>query len=258
MRVGQSAKGRSGRQLVVYATQILCSFFLFHLLYTELTFKATQSQQIKLDIVVSAAGRQILLDSKPPSTVVTNSTVVKKDAAVITSQVKKLQVQSSSTVLNKDHNHNHNDQSTEYLLTRLLGGEDRRKLESTGFACDNTSWSIVCITNKPVKINMNTMQVHLHPSLPNTTTIIRPYSMQENPYAMNYITPVTITTVEPPRPSYYLRPPPPAPRRHLLHRWIHRKPFPRVQRKPHPSLHHHSPFQIPRTLRHCRLQTFVY
>ncbi|KAK1418023.1 hypothetical protein QVD17_27159 [Tagetes erecta] len=83
---------------------------------------AFYSEPGPVDIVVSAAGRQILLDSKPPSTVVTNSTVVKKDAAVITSQVKKLQVQSSSTVLNKDHNHNHNDQSTEYLLTRLLGG----------------------------------------------------------------------------------------------------------------------------------------
>ncbi|PWA26368.1 glycosyltransferase AER61, uncharacterized [Artemisia annua] len=39
------------------------------------------------------------------------------------------------------------------------------------------------------------MQVHLHASHPtNLTTVIRPYSMQESPYVMNYITPVTITT----------------------------------------------------------------
>ncbi|KAI3703818.1 hypothetical protein L1987_74013 [Smallanthus sonchifolius] len=152
-RLGKSEKGIRGR-LLLYSTQLLCAFFLFHLLYTELTFKGTPSQQIRLDIDVI-------------------SSVVKKD----------------------DHN-----QSLEYLLTRLVGGEDRTKLESTGFACDNTSWSILCATNKPVKIDMSTMHVHLHPSLPNTTTVIRPYSMQESPYVMNYITPVTITTTKPPHP----------------------------------------------------------
>ncbi|KAK9074228.1 hypothetical protein SSX86_006825 [Deinandra increscens subsp. villosa] len=175
MRVG---KGRRGR-VALYATQILCVFFLFHLLYTELTFKGTPSQQIKLDIVVT--GRQILLDSKPVV-----SSEVKKDH-VITYDVKKEE-----------------DDNLQYLLTRLVGGEDRTKLDSTGFACDNTSWSLLCVTNKPVKINMSTMRVHLHPSpsLPeNTTTVIRPYSMQESPYVMNYITPVTITTTPPPPPT---------------------------------------------------------
>ncbi|KAJ0715763.1 putative glycosyltransferase 61 [Helianthus annuus] len=185
MRVGKSEKGIRGR-LVLYATQILCAFFLFHLLYTELTFKGTPSQQIKLDIVVT--GRQILLDSKPVV-----SSEVKK---YVSSEIKK--DVGSEVKIKDDHN-----QSLQYLLTRLVGGEDRTKLDSTGFACDNTSWSIVCVTNKPVKIDMSTMHVHLQPSnaANNSTTIIRPYSMQESPYVMNYITPVTITTAAPPRPT---------------------------------------------------------
>ncbi|KAL8239211.1 hypothetical protein R6Q59_015778 [Mikania micrantha] len=171
-------KGR--RRLGLFATQILCVLFLFHLLCTELTFKGTPSQQIKLDIVVT--GRQILLDSKPVI-----SSAVKKD--VINSIVKK-----------DDHN-----QSLQYLLTRLVGGEDRTKLETTGFACDNTSWSLMCVTNKPIKLDTTTMQVHLHLSrlttAKNTTTVVRPYSMQESPYVMNYITPVTITTTATPPPN---------------------------------------------------------
>ncbi|KAD6453991.1 hypothetical protein E3N88_08697 [Mikania micrantha] len=172
-------KGRRGR-LGLYATQILCVLFLFHLLCIELTFKGTPSQQIKLDILVT--GRQILLDSKPVI-----SSAVKKD--VINSIVKK-----------DDHN-----QSLQYLLTRLVGGEDRTKLETTGFACDNTSWSLMCVTNRPIKLDTATMQVHLHPSrlttTKNTTTVVRPYSMQESPYVMNYITPVTITATATPPPN---------------------------------------------------------
>ncbi|XP_071727228.1 alpha-1,3-arabinosyltransferase XAT2-like [Rutidosis leptorrhynchoides] len=82
----------------------------------------------------------------------------------------------------------------------MKSGENRTKLDSTGFACDINSWSTVCVTNKPVKIDTNTMQVHLQPSTTstiNTTTIVRPYSMHESPYVMDYITPVTITTTRP-------------------------------------------------------------
>lgn len=45
-RLGKTEKGRGGR-LVLFATQTLCALFLFCLLYTEITFKGTRSQQIK-------------------------------------------------------------------------------------------------------------------------------------------------------------------------------------------------------------------
>ncbi|KAJ9551503.1 hypothetical protein OSB04_015548 [Centaurea solstitialis] len=164
-------KGR----LVLFATQALCAFLLFHLLYAELNFKPTSSsQQIKLDIVVSG-GRQILSDWKLP------------DHAIV-----------------KKFDDDHHNQSIQFLLTTLLKDEDRTKLDSTGFACDSTISSIVCVTNKPVKIAMKTLKVHLQPPPPNTTAttiIVRPYAMQESPYVMNYITPVTITTADPPQPT---------------------------------------------------------
>lgn len=44
---GKMEKERGGRMLL-FATQTLCAFFLFHLLYIELfTFKPTWSEQIK-------------------------------------------------------------------------------------------------------------------------------------------------------------------------------------------------------------------
>ncbi|KAI3828321.1 hypothetical protein L1987_02421 [Smallanthus sonchifolius] len=162
---GKMEKGK-GRRLLLFATQTLCVFFLFHLLYIELfTFKPSPSQQIKI------TGRQILSEWKADHM----STEVKKDDQ---------------------------QQSLQYLLARLVGGEDRSKLDSTGFACDNSSWSLHCVANKPVKIDMTTMQVHVPPppAGQTTTTVVRPYAMQGNPYVMNDITPVTITTTKPPQP----------------------------------------------------------
>ncbi|KAF5773898.1 putative protein O-GlcNAc transferase [Helianthus annuus] len=159
-------KGKGGR-LLLFATQTLCVFFLFHLIYiASFNFKATPSQQIK------NTGRQILSEWKADH---------------------------MSTALKKDDQR----QSLQDLLARLVEGEDRTNLYSTGFACDNSSWSLVCVTNKPVKINMSTMQVHLPSSLAakNTTTVIRPYAMQGNTYVMNDITPVTISTTEPAPPT---------------------------------------------------------
>ncbi|KAJ9551502.1 hypothetical protein OSB04_015547 [Centaurea solstitialis] len=192
-------KGKGGK-LILFATQTLCAFILLHLICVEVfDFKATPSQQIKF------GGRQILSEWKSSDL----SIGVKKDDQ---------------------------DQSLQYLLTRLLGGEDRTKVESTGFACDSSnSWSLVCVTNRPVKIDMRTAHVHMAepkgvPILDishdeqmslnnapekvdceeliafcnratNVTTVVRPYAMQGNPYVINDITPVTITTADPPRPT---------------------------------------------------------
>ncbi|CAI9303563.1 unnamed protein product [Lactuca saligna] len=180
-RIGKTEKGR-GRRLVLFAIQTLCAFFLFSLLYTELSFKGTTtSQQIKLDIVIT--GKQIISDWKPDDI----SNAVKKETSP---EVKKNMI---AAVKKNDRN-----QSLQFLLTRLVGGEDRIKLDSTGFACDKSLSSVICVANKAVKIDMSKIQVHLQPpdkpAAGNTTTVVRPYAMQESPYVMNYITPVTITT----------------------------------------------------------------
>ncbi|KVD98092.1 hypothetical protein Ccrd_024321, partial [Cynara cardunculus var. scolymus] len=87
-------KGR----LVLFATQALCAFLLFHLLYVELNFKPSpSSQQIQLDIVVTG-GRQILSDWKQPA-----------DDHHLSS--------AAALSVKKDHHHNH---SLQYLLTTLL------------------------------------------------------------------------------------------------------------------------------------------
>ncbi|KAL4580070.1 hypothetical protein LXL04_016246 [Taraxacum kok-saghyz] len=163
-------KGRGGR-LILFATQALCAFFLLHFMYIQLyDFKATPSKQIKF------TGRQILSEWKADL-----NNVVKNDDQ---------------------------QQSLQYLLSRLLGGEDRAKLDSTGFACDNSSWSLVCVANKPVKIDMSSMRVQIQPSgrsvtlaADNTTTVVRPYAMQGYPYVINDITPVMITSSELERPT---------------------------------------------------------
>ncbi|KAI3708590.1 hypothetical protein L2E82_37866 [Cichorium intybus] len=101
-------KGKGGR-LVLFATQALCAFLLLHLMYVQLfALKDTQPKQIKF------TGRQILSE---------------------------LKADLSNVVKNDDRK-----QSLQYLLSRLVGGEDRSKLDSTGFACDNGSWSL----NPPV------------------------------------------------------------------------------------------------------------
>ncbi|KAI3708591.1 hypothetical protein L2E82_37867 [Cichorium intybus] len=119
-------KGRRRGRLVLFIAQTLCAFFLFSLLYTELRFKdtssTTTSQQIKLDIVVT--GRQIVSDLKSDHVI----NAVKEE---VTATVKK----DVSSVVKRD---DHRNQSLQYLLTRLVVGEDRTKLDSTGFACDKS------------------------------------------------------------------------------------------------------------------------
>ncbi|CAI9303565.1 unnamed protein product [Lactuca saligna] len=169
--LGKMEKGR-GERLILFATQALCGFILLHFMYVQfLAYKVTPSKQIKF------TGRQILSESKADHLI---------------------------NVVSNDDQH----QSLQYLLSRLLEGEDRTKFDSTGFACDKGSWSLVCVADKPVKIDMSTMRVHLQPSdlrfTPageNTTTVVRPYAMQGNPYVINDITPVTITSSEPEPPT---------------------------------------------------------
>lgn len=96
-----------------------------------------------------------------------------------------------------------------FHLTRLVRGEDRRKLETTGFACDRAEHSIHCVSTNPVRIDMSSMTVYIPTnddvSEPETV-IIRPYARQEG--ELKAISPVRMiqyntTTAPPPPPCRY-------------------------------------------------------
>ncbi|XP_047946984.1 uncharacterized protein LOC125193256 [Salvia hispanica] len=68
-----------------------------------------------------------------------------------------------------------------FHLSRLVRGEDRRKLDETGFACDTAVHSVHCVSTKPVRIDTRNMTVYI-PScsdLQNETSL-RPYARQED------------------------------------------------------------------------------
>lgn len=68
-----------------------------------------------------------------------------------------------------------------FHLSRLVRGEDRKNLESIGFACDKTYHSVVCVVNQPVKIDTRNMTIYTQ-SAPNRIqeTMIRPHARQED------------------------------------------------------------------------------
>ncbi|GFP82076.1 egf domain-specific o-linked n-acetylglucosamine transferase [Phtheirospermum japonicum] len=79
------------------------------------------------------------------------------------------------------------------LLQRLVRGEDRRKLEATGFACDIAENSIVCISNLPVKIDTRgNVTVYYSSNTVQEETNVKPYALQKDTYLLQYITPVKI------------------------------------------------------------------
>ncbi|KAL1556267.1 alpha-1,3-arabinosyltransferase XAT3-like [Salvia divinorum] len=89
-----------------------------------------------------------------------------------------------------------------FHLARLVRGEDRRKLDDTGFACHRAVHSVHCVSTKPVRIDTGNMTVYV-PSGDNSRKekVVRPYPWQG--YAVNEISPVRIiqysnTTVPPP------------------------------------------------------------
>ncbi|KAG9146760.1 hypothetical protein Leryth_005079 [Lithospermum erythrorhizon] len=78
-------------------------------------------------------------------------------------------------------------------FSRLVRGEDRKELEDTGFACDRTASSLVCLSDKNVQINTNSMMVYV-PYNQNTSKInkteVRPYQRQDDHDLLQWITPV--------------------------------------------------------------------
>ncbi|KAL1565132.1 alpha-1,3-arabinosyltransferase XAT3-like [Salvia divinorum] len=68
-----------------------------------------------------------------------------------------------------------------FHLSRLVRGEDRRKLDDTGFACDTAVHSVHCVSTKPVRIDTRNMTVYV----PSGADVqhemsIRPYARQED------------------------------------------------------------------------------
>ncbi|KAL0443348.1 UNVERIFIED_CONTAM: Alpha-1,3-arabinosyltransferase XAT3 [Sesamum latifolium] len=79
-------------------------------------------------------------------------------------------------------------------FARLVRGKDRRKLETTGFACDVAENSIVCLADHPVRIDTNNNITVYYSSSHRVQgeTSVKPYALQKDKYLLQYITPVRI------------------------------------------------------------------
>ncbi|GJV11901.1 O-linked-mannose beta-1,4-N-acetylglucosaminyltransferase 2-like protein [Tanacetum coccineum] len=86
-------------------------------------------------------------------------------------------------------------------LKSLLGENDLPKLETTGFACDSTVHSLVCVASNPVKMDLKSMEIYLPTRLNSSrnansslkdeekTVQVRPYAWAQFDLLKN-ITPV--------------------------------------------------------------------
>ncbi|KAL5737570.1 hypothetical protein ACOSP7_030331 [Xanthoceras sorbifolium] len=80
----------------------------------------------------------------------------------------------------------------EFLLRRLVRGEDRIQLDNTGFSCHSDLHSDVCVVNKPVKIDKNASTVYISSSQSQVERLIKPYALQDDQSAMKWVSPVRI------------------------------------------------------------------
>ncbi|PWA91694.1 glycosyltransferase AER61, uncharacterized [Artemisia annua] len=89
-------------------------------------------------------------------------------------------------------------------LKSLIGDNDLPKLETTGFACDSTVHSVVCVASNPVKINLKTLEIYMPTRLNSTSLKEEEKNVQVRPYAwdqfdlLKNITPVNFL-YEPPQ-----------------------------------------------------------
>lgn len=92
----------------------------------------------------------------------------------------------------------------EFLLRRLVRGDDRVQLDSNGFSCRADVHAQVCVANKPVRIYNKGLTVYV-PSdsdQPQVKRIVKPYARLEDETAMKRVSPVQIlhgkNTIDPP------------------------------------------------------------
>ncbi|KAI3456895.1 hypothetical protein Pfo_013558 [Paulownia fortunei] len=83
-------------------------------------------------------------------------------------------------------------ESLDFLLSRLVKGEDQKKLKATGFACNPEVYSMHCVANQPVRIDTRTMTISLPSNQSVQETLIRPYARQEDDVLLRTVTPVKI------------------------------------------------------------------
>uniref|UniRef100_A0A2N9IG88 Glycosyltransferase 61 catalytic domain-containing protein n=1 Tax=Fagus sylvatica TaxID=28930 RepID=A0A2N9IG88_FAGSY len=82
----------------------------------------------------------------------------------------------------------------EFMLRRLVRGEDRVQLETTGFSCHTDRHSEVCVTNKPVMLDNNALTAYIQSSQVQVKHMVQPYARKEDERAMKQVTPVQILT----------------------------------------------------------------
>ncbi|XP_021287398.1 uncharacterized protein LOC110418903 [Herrania umbratica] len=82
--------------------------------------------------------------------------------------------------------------SQEFLLRRLVRGDDRVQLDSNGFSCHIDVHSEVCLVNKPVRIDNKALTVYALSDQPQVKRMVQPYARKEDETAMKLVTPVQI------------------------------------------------------------------
>ncbi|XP_039058758.1 alpha-1,3-arabinosyltransferase XAT2-like [Hibiscus syriacus] len=89
------------------------------------------------------------------------------------------------------------DVPQEFLLRRLVRGDDRVEFDSSGFSCHVDVHSEVCIENKPVRIYNKGLTVHvpIDHHQPQVKRIVKPYARQQDETAMRVVSPVQILHV---------------------------------------------------------------
>ncbi|XP_039000604.1 alpha-1,3-arabinosyltransferase XAT3-like [Hibiscus syriacus] len=81
----------------------------------------------------------------------------------------------------------------EFLLRRLVRGDDRVQFESSGFSCHTDVHSEVFIANKPVRIFNKGLTVYVpYDHQPQVTRTVKPYARKEDETAMKLVSPVQI------------------------------------------------------------------
>ncbi|KAF3453412.1 hypothetical protein FNV43_RR03852 [Rhamnella rubrinervis] len=84
------------------------------------------------------------------------------------------------------------EEPLKFLLRRLVRGEDRIQLDSTGFSCKSDLHSEVCLFNKPVVMDNNELTVYVPSGETQFEHMIQPYALKDDATAMKFVTPVKI------------------------------------------------------------------
>ncbi|KAG6405321.1 hypothetical protein SASPL_132910 [Salvia splendens] len=82
--------------------------------------------------------------------------------------------------------------SLDFLLSRLVQGEEQSNFRATGFSCDAQIHSKHCVTTRPSQIDTATMTVSIPSDCPAQETSLRPYARQEDEILLRKVTPVKI------------------------------------------------------------------